>query len=81
MAEEINTAPCGSVPATPFALVHGGLGEQDAAMDWLERGADRHDIPVTVVGTHPAYDSLRTRPRFQALLERMGLAGRKDGFQ
>jgi len=59
------------VPATPFALVHAGLGEQEEAVAWLERGANRHDLPLTVIKTHPAYDSLRGHPRFEALVERI----------
>jgi serine/threonine-protein kinase len=59
------------VPSTPFALVHAGLGERDEAVAWLEIGADRHDLPLTVIKTHPAYDSLRDHPRFTALVDRI----------
>ena len=59
------------VPATCFALVHAGLGEQDEAVDWLERGAARRDLPLTSIKTHPAYDSLRVNARFAALITRV----------
>ena len=59
------------VPATCFALIHTGLGEQDRAVEWLERGADRRDLPLSAIKTHPAYDSLRGHPGFQALLSRL----------
>ncbi len=59
------------VPSTPFALVHAGLGEREEAIAWLEVGADRHDLPLTVINTHPAYDSLRDHPRFTALVDRI----------
>ena len=59
------------VPATCFALVHSGLREHDAAIEWLHRGADRRDLPVSIANTHPAYDSLRGHPGFQALLARL----------
>ena len=61
------------IPCTTFALVHAALGEHDAALDWLERAADRHDLPLALIGVHPAYDDLRQDPRFAALLERMHL--------
>jgi serine/threonine-protein kinase len=59
------------VPATCFALVHAGLGEYEAALDWLERGCAQHELPLPAINVHPAYDALRDRPRFTALLRRM----------
>ena len=61
------------VPATSIALIHTGLGDNDRALDWLEKGADRHDLPITLVGTHPAYASLHGEQRFEMLLSRIGL--------
>ena len=63
------------VASTCFALVHAGLGEKTEALDWLEYGCARREIPLTWVKVHPAYDSLRGEPRFQELLRRMGLEG------
>jgi serine/threonine protein kinase/Tfp pilus assembly protein PilF len=59
------------IPCTTFALVHAALGERDVALEWLERAADRHDLPLALVNTHPAYDALRNEPRFIALLQRL----------
>ena len=60
------------VHAPAFALIHLGLGEKDAALEWLERGAaDRHS-PIVALKVHPAYDELRTSPRFAAILQRIG---------
>jgi hypothetical protein len=59
------------VPSTCFALVHAGLGEHDAALGWLERGFELRELTMCVIKTHPAYDSLRQEPRFQALVEGM----------
>jgi tetratricopeptide (TPR) repeat protein len=62
------------VPAHPFTLVHGGLGEQEEALAWMARGIDERDPTiVTVLKTAPGYDPLRSRPAFQALLRRMNL--------
>jgi eukaryotic-like serine/threonine-protein kinase len=61
----------GYVPCTTFALVHAALGETGKAIDWLERAADRHDLPLAMIHVHPAYDALRAEPRFAALLERL----------
>jgi tetratricopeptide (TPR) repeat protein len=59
------------VPSTSFALVHAGLGENERALDWLERAAGLRELSLTVIKSHPAYDSLRQEPRFAALLTRL----------
>lgn len=61
------------VPCTCFALTYIGLGELDRAIQWLETGADRRENNVNLIGVHPAYDGLRSEPRFGKLLERLGL--------
>ncbi len=62
------------VPSTCFTLIHAGLGETERALEWLEHGVDRREMPVAALLVHPAYDSLRDHPRFTALLRRLGLA-------
>jgi serine/threonine-protein kinase len=60
------------VPATCFAIVHLGLGEYDRALEWLETGVARRQMPLSALKVHPIYDPLRHEPRFQALLVRIG---------
>jgi TolB-like protein/Flp pilus assembly protein TadD len=60
--------------ATCFALVHLGLGNKECALQWLERGYGQRDISMAGLGVHPAYDRLRSEPRFKALLEKIGLS-------
>jgi serine/threonine-protein kinase len=67
-AAEIHT------PSTSFAMVHMGLGENERALDWLEKACEQHEPPVCTVKAHPVYDPLRTNPRFQAILRRLRLA-------
>ncbi len=62
------------VPSTAFALLHCGLGETGRALEWLERGCERHDLPLAAIKVHPGYDSLRGEPRFAAILTRIGLS-------
>jgi tetratricopeptide (TPR) repeat protein len=54
------------------ALVHTVLGQQDQAMDWLERSYDQSDFTLVNVYTDPRFDALRTNPRFRDLIVRMG---------
>jgi serine/threonine-protein kinase len=61
------------VPASCFAIVHLGLGDHPAALSYLETATDRREMPVTALKIHPLYDPLRSEPRFQRLLERIGL--------
>jgi eukaryotic-like serine/threonine-protein kinase len=59
------------VQTVSFALVHAGLGEHEAALDWLERGLQRRDPAMSGLKIHPAYDALRGLPRFEAILRTM----------
>jgi eukaryotic-like serine/threonine-protein kinase len=67
------TARSRYVPSTTFALIHAGLGETDRALDYLEQGCDRRELPLSSLKVHPAYDALRTAPRFAAILRRLRL--------
>jgi len=57
-----------------FALVHEGLGEKDHTFEWLEEAVATHDVWVVWLKTEPRFDGLRSDPRFQDLLGRVGLA-------
>jgi serine/threonine protein kinase/tetratricopeptide (TPR) repeat protein len=48
------------------------LGEKDKAFFWLEMSYDEHLIPF-YIKVQPAFDSLRSDPRYADLLRRMGL--------
>jgi serine/threonine-protein kinase len=62
------------VPASALALVHGGLGELDACLDWMARAIEERDpIIVTSLKTAAGFDSLRSHPAFPALLRKMNL--------
>ena len=57
-----------------IALVHTGLGERDEALRWLEKAQERpHALFGTAPNVDPIWDPLRSDPRFQDLLRRMGL--------
>jgi TolB-like protein/Flp pilus assembly protein TadD len=60
------------VGATCVAMVYIGLGEYEEAINWLEKGVRERHIGVTAMGVHPAYDPMRTNPRFEALVSRIG---------
>jgi TolB-like protein/DNA-binding winged helix-turn-helix (wHTH) protein/Flp pilus assembly protein TadD len=62
----------GSSTFPEIALVYTGLDERDQAMFWLEKAyAERFNPGVLM---RPAFDRLRSDPRFQNLLRRIGLS-------
>ena len=58
--------------AAEIALIYAGLGEKDQAMAWLETAYSERFNPSILL--RPAFDPLRSDPRFQNLVHRIGLA-------
>jgi len=58
-----------------FAMVYAALGEKDQAFEWLERACEARSAGLMWLGL-PDYDSLRSDPRFDALLARMNYDAR-----
>lgn len=56
-----------------IALVYAGLGEKDHAFAWLEKALAVHDKGVTYLKIDPCLDPLRSDPRFNDLVRRVGL--------
>jgi DNA-binding winged helix-turn-helix (wHTH) protein/TolB-like protein/Tfp pilus assembly protein PilF len=57
-----------------IAKVHAGLGEKDQAFTWLEKAREDRDERIVMLKVDQHLDSLRSDPRFQVLLRRLGLA-------
>jgi hypothetical protein len=49
------------------------LRERDKAFEWLERAYAQRDSRLVLHQPDPLFDFLRSDPRFQNLLRRMGL--------
>ena len=60
-------------PAFPIAEIQIGLGRADAALDWMERAAGERQMGYYMPSIDPHYDSVRSNPRFRAILKRIGL--------
>ena len=57
--------------ASEIALIYVGLDEKDQAMTWLEKAYGERFNPSVLI--RPCFDPLRSDPRFQDLLRRIGL--------
>jgi Flp pilus assembly protein TadD len=57
--------------AADIALIYAGLNEKDQAFAWLEKAYEERFNPSVLL--RPAFDLLRSDPRFQDLLRRRGL--------
>ena len=55
-----------------LALAYVMAGDNERALEWLEKGFEFHDPNMSYLG-FPSFDRLRTDPRFQDLLRRMNL--------
>jgi eukaryotic-like serine/threonine-protein kinase len=56
-----------------FAGMHAGLGEMERVMEYLEKGYEEHSHWLIYLHLDPGMDGLRSNPRFQELLQRIGL--------
>jgi TolB-like protein/Tfp pilus assembly protein PilF len=56
-----------------FAGIHVGLGENDRAIECLEKSYEEHSHWLIYLHMDPGLDTLRSNPRFRDLLQRIGL--------
>jgi TolB-like protein/Tfp pilus assembly protein PilF len=56
-----------------FAKIQAGLGNHEAALEWLERAEGDRSPRLTWIKVDPVVDPLRNDPRFRKILERIGL--------
>jgi len=57
-----------------IALIYAGLGEKDLAFEWLDKAYQVRDKGLTYLKIDPCVDPLRSDPRFEDLLRRVGLS-------
>jgi Flp pilus assembly protein TadD len=59
--------------ASEIAVIYVALGDRDQAMNWLEKAYQERSNPSVLL--RPGFDPLRSDPRFQNLVHRIGLPG------
>ncbi len=63
----------GFVSTYGIACVYAALGENEPALTWLEKAYADRDENLGGMKVNPRLDSLRSNPRFNVLLKKMGL--------
>ena len=62
-----------SIPRFSFIWAYAGLGDKEQAFAWLEKAYRERRDRVFLLNVDPLLDPLRSDPRFQDLLRRIGL--------
>lgn len=55
------------------AAIYAGLGDKNRAMEWLEKAYELRATSLVLLKVNPRYDSLRSDPRFTALIKKIHL--------
>jgi hypothetical protein len=61
------------VDASAIISAYIGVNNKEQAFSWLERAYSQHSNVLTTLKVDPVFDPLRTDPRFDDLLHRVGL--------
>ncbi|HUM04901.1 MAG TPA: hypothetical protein VLT90_05530, partial [Terriglobales bacterium] len=56
-----------------FVFLYAELGNLDLAFEWLERAYESHDTGLLALRVMPLYEGLRSDPRYQQMLRRLGI--------
>jgi TolB-like protein len=57
-----------------IAVLYAMLEKNEEALDWLEKGLEEKDPNILRINSNPDFDILRSEPRFQAMIKKMGLS-------
>src|SRR5215212_1242611 len=61
------------VSPTMIALIYSALGNSDKAFEWLDTADKAHDLNIVRIKEDFRFNSLRSDPRFTALVRRIGI--------
>lgn len=62
------------VPPRCFVFLYAATGDPDQALQWLEKAYEVRDTGLFWLRVMPLYDPLRSTPRFNEMLRRVGLS-------
>jgi tetratricopeptide (TPR) repeat protein len=61
------------IPPTYLGILYAGLGDKDQTLAWLEKAFQERADLLTWLNVEPMMDDVRSDPRFQDLIRRIGL--------
>ena len=61
------------VSPVELATLYIALGDNDRAIDWIEKAYEERRGWMAYLNVHPLVDPLRAEPRFKVLVRKMGL--------
>ena len=61
------------VPPYNVAQIYARLEDKQQTLTWLEQAFREHDTQLTYMKAEPAFDEIRSDPRFQQLLQRLAM--------
>ena len=70
---ECEMAHKGGLQSGAVAVAYAASGDRDHAFEYLEKAYADEDIELLIVIRSPAFDSLRSDPRYKNLMKRLGL--------
>jgi len=73
MIKNIESGDLGANDIRGMALVYAALNENDMAFSWLERSYGKHEESLCNIRIDPKLDSLRSDPRYDLLVKKIGL--------
>ena len=71
--KQLNQDSHGNALTFEHAELYAAMGNTEMAMQYLNQGYREHTEPLLRLQLDPAYDDMRTDPRFQELIHRIGL--------
>jgi tetratricopeptide (TPR) repeat protein len=74
--DEWQGAGSGYLSPLPVAWAYAALGDQDLAIEWLEKSLDERSPALIVSHVQPAFRSLAGDPRYLDILDRIGIPAR-----
>jgi eukaryotic-like serine/threonine-protein kinase len=69
----LDRAKTGEVRSFSIARIYARLGDKDKAFEWLDKSLEDRTIQLTYFVADPRWDSVRSDPRYTAILRRFGL--------
>lgn len=72
LGDMLNEAGKNHELAFPIASAYANLGDQDRALEWLEKAYADHVTALISANADFAFDKLRSNPRFQTLMRKLG---------